>query len=93
MQRSIEVEVDISSIKHRNSFECSNPLIVGLMDSLFTVWIDCDKVTDVWNDAGPILFNPQIPHNIKGDVGVDRRLSMTLRFNESYESLRDKLND
>ena len=58
-----------------------------------TVWVDCDKVTDIWDDAGPVLFNPQIPHNIKGDPGVDRRLSMTLRFNESYESLRDKLND
>lgn len=57
-----------------------------------TVWVDCDKVTDIWDDAGPVLFNPQIPHNIKGDAGVDRRLSMTLRFNESYESLRDKLN-
>jgi len=58
-----------------------------------TIWIDCDKVTDIWDDAGPILFNPQVPHNIKGDVGVERRLSMTLRFEETYESLRDKLND
>lgn len=58
-----------------------------------TIWLNCNKVIAVWDDAGPILFNPQIPHNIKGNPGVERRLSMTLRFNETYESLRDKLND
>ena len=57
-----------------------------------TKWIGCHKVVAVWDDAGPILFNPQIPHNIEGDIGVARRVSITLRFEETYESLRDKLN-
>ena len=57
-----------------------------------TSWENTTKIIDVWDDEGPVLFNPQVPHDIKGDVGVEKRLSMTLRFNETYESLRDKLN-
>jgi hypothetical protein len=55
-----------------------------------TTWKNATKVIDVWDDEGPVLFNPQIPHNIKGPGR--NRLSVTLRFYETYESLRAKLN-
>jgi hypothetical protein len=55
-----------------------------------TTWENTDKVIDVWSGAGPVIFNPQVPHNVKGTGS--KRLSMTLRFYETYESLRKKLN-
>ena len=55
-----------------------------------TNWKNATKVIDVWNDEGPVLFNPQIPHNVKGSIS--NRVSVTLRFNETYEDLRAKLN-
>lgn len=56
-----------------------------------TTWTKTDNVIDVWDGWGPVLFNPQIPHNVKGIEGVTRRLSITLRFYETYESMMRKL--
>lgn len=56
-----------------------------------TTWKDTDKVIDVWDGQGPVIINPQIPHNVKGTDGVKKRLSITLRFYETYESLMQKL--
>ena len=55
-----------------------------------TTWENTDKVIDVWNGTGPVIFNPQVPHNVKGNS--NKRLSMTLRFYETYDSLRKKIN-
>jgi hypothetical protein len=56
----------------------------------FTLWKNATKIIDVWDDAGPVLFNPQVPHNVNGTV--KNRRSITLRFYETYEDLREKLN-
>lgn len=55
-----------------------------------TTWENTENVISIWSGRGPVIFNPQIPHNIKGTG--NKRLSITLRFYETYESLRDKLN-
>lgn len=55
-----------------------------------TRWENATEIIDEWHGAGPVLFNPQVPHNVKSFD--DKRLSITLRFYETYESLRDKLN-
>lgn len=55
-----------------------------------TTWRNATKVIDVWDDEGPVLFNPQVPHNVKGTR--KNRISVTLRFYETYESLKEKLN-
>lgn len=57
-----------------------------------TTWENTDKVIDTWDNAGPVIFNPQVPHNVKAIDGITKRLSITLRFYETYESLRKKLN-
>jgi hypothetical protein len=56
-----------------------------------TSWPGANKVIDCWDDAGPVIFNPQIPHDVKSDDRLKRRLSLTLRFYETYESLKEKL--
>ena len=57
-----------------------------------TTWTNVNKVIDKWETPGPVIFNPQVPHMIKSGAGVFKRLSMTLRFYETYESLIEKLN-
>lgn len=45
-----------------------------------------------WRGPGPVLFNPQIPHIISYDNPTNSiRCSITLRFNESFESLYKKI--
>jgi hypothetical protein len=57
-----------------------------------TDWENCNQIVDIWNTPGPVLFNPQIPHDIKSDDDITQRLSLTLRFYETFESIREKLN-
>lgn len=57
-----------------------------------TSWENCNNIIDIWDTPGPVLFNPQIPHDIKSNDGIRRRISLTLRFNETFESLKKKLN-
>lgn len=57
-----------------------------------TNWKNCNEIVDTWNTPGPVLFNPQIPHDIKSDDGITQRLSLTLRFYETFESMKEKLN-
>lgn len=56
-----------------------------------TTWENTDKVIDVWASEGPVIINPQVPHNVKGVKGITKRLSITLRFYETYESILRKL--
>lgn len=57
-----------------------------------TSWENCNKIIDVWDTAGPVLFNPQVPHDIKANDGIKKRLSITLRFYETFQSIKGKLN-
>jgi hypothetical protein len=57
-----------------------------------TTWTGITKEVTRWDTSGPVVFNPQVPHMIKSGPGVFKRLSMTLRFYETYESLISKLN-
>jgi hypothetical protein len=56
-----------------------------------TAWPGADKVIATWKTKGPVIFNPQIPHDIKSLDFINNRKSITLRFYETYESLREKL--
>lgn len=58
-----------------------------------TIWPKASKVVDRWDTAGPIIFNPQIPHRVRSLPSVPRRVSTTLRFVETYESLAEKLKE
>jgi len=57
-----------------------------------TNWKNCNQIVNIWDTPGPILFNPQIPHDIKSDDDITQRLSLTLRFYETFESMKVKLN-
>ena len=57
-----------------------------------TNWKNCNQIVDTWNTPGPVLFNPQIPHDIKSDDNITQRISLTLRFYETFESMKEKLN-
>jgi hypothetical protein len=51
------------------------------------------RVIFEWDGPGPVIFNPQIPHQIcYNDADTLFRRSITLRFQETYLSLYDKLN-
>lgn len=56
-----------------------------------TIWPYAYKVVDKWNSPGPVIFNPQIPHRVNSASDVERRVSCTLRFFETFDSLKDKL--
>jgi len=58
-----------------------------------TTWTGITEEVTRWDTPGPVVFNPQVPHMIKSGPGVFKRLSMTLRFYETYESLISKLNE
>lgn len=57
-----------------------------------TTWKGITTEVTRWDSPGPVVFNPQVPHMIKSGPGIFKRLSMTLRFYETYESLIEKLN-
>ena len=57
-----------------------------------TSWENCNQIVNIWDTPGPVLFNPQIPHDIKSDDDITQRLSLTLRFYETFESMKVKLN-
>jgi hypothetical protein len=57
-----------------------------------TNWENCNQIVSIWDTPGPVLFNPQIPHDIKSEDDIKQRLSLTLRFYETFESLKRKLN-
>ena len=76
------------------STEGATPVVDFRNDYDFsTSWENISVVIDKWNSAGPVIFNPQIPHMIKSGPGVFKRLSMTLRFYETYESLVEKFSE
>jgi len=58
-----------------------------------TIWPDVYKIIDRWDSAGPIIFNPQVPHRVNGLPDIKRRVSCTLRFVETFESLEKKLSE
>lgn len=56
-----------------------------------TTWPDANIIIDKWTTFGPVIFNPQIIHKVKSLPHIERRTSCTLRFEETYESLCEKL--
>jgi hypothetical protein len=56
-----------------------------------TFWKNVDKIIDKWDTAGPVIFNPQIIHAVRGTQEHGRRISCTLRFYETFESITEKL--
>ena len=56
-----------------------------------TVWPDAKTVIDKWDTPGPVIFNPQIIHRVKSFPHIQRRVACTLRFDETFESLGEKL--
>jgi len=58
-----------------------------------TTWSNANTVIDRWDSAGPVIFNPQIPHKVKSLPHIQRRASCTLRFEETYKSLCEKLSE
>jgi hypothetical protein len=57
-----------------------------------TFWKNCNKLVAVWFSEGPILFNPQVPHKVGFNTFSTNRVSLTLRFFETYDTLKEKLN-
>lgn len=50
------------------------------------------RVISEWSGSGPVIFNPQIPHQISFNDNETRfRRSITLRFRETFLSLYEKL--
>jgi len=58
-----------------------------------TTWENAEVVIDKWDSPGPVIFNPQMIHRVKSFPYIERRQSCTLRFEETYESLIEKLSD
>lgn len=56
-----------------------------------TTWSNANTIIDKWDSPGPIIFNPQVIHRVNSLPHIQRRASCTLRFEETYESLSDKL--
>lgn len=56
-----------------------------------TTWSNANTIIDKWDTLGPVIFNPQMIHRVNGFPYIQRRISCTLRFEETYESLSDKL--
>jgi hypothetical protein len=56
-----------------------------------TTWSNVDTIIDKWDTTGPVIFNPQIIHKVNSFPYIQRRVSCTLRFEETYKSLADKL--
>jgi hypothetical protein len=68
----------------------------GNQENFSTSWIyDSEPpCTHEWTGEGPVLFNPQVPHRIHKIHDSEKiRESLTLRLDESYESLYLKLQD
>jgi hypothetical protein len=50
------------------------------------------RVISEWSGFGPVIFNPQIPHQVSfNDYDTRFRRSITLRFRETFSSLYEKL--
>jgi hypothetical protein len=56
-----------------------------------TTWPNVKDIVARWETPGPVIFNPQIPHRVNSLPNIPRRVSCTLRFVETYESLVSKL--
>lgn len=58
-----------------------------------TYWVFENKsAVSEWSSAGPVIINTQVPHQISFNVdGVNFRRSITLRFQETFETLYFKL--
>lgn len=74
------------------SFDGMTPkLIHKNKDDFSTHWEGTPTQIDKWEGAGPVIFNPQMLHRVAAKKNVWRRVSMTLKFHESYEELVEKL--
>lgn len=71
-----------------NAVPCFNPN--GSIDDA-TTWSNTNTIIDKWDTPGPVIFNPQIIHRVNSLPFIQRRVSCTLRFEETYESLIQKL--
>jgi len=60
-------------------------------DLLNTFWLGTSNIIDKWDTTGPVIFNSQIIHAVRGMDTAGRRISCTLRFYETFESLTEKL--
>lgn len=56
-----------------------------------TFYLGETKIIDRWDTLGPVIFNPQIPHAVRGTKIAGRRIACTLNFNETFDSIVTKL--
>jgi hypothetical protein len=56
-----------------------------------TFYLGETKIIDRWDTLGPVIFNPQIPHAVRGTKTAGRRIACTLNFNETFDSIVTKL--
>lgn len=54
-------------------------------------WKNIGDIIAKWDTAGPAIINAQIPHAVRGTEIHGRRISCSLNFLETYESITNKL--
>lgn len=60
-------------------------------DHRLTFWKNIGDIIARWDSSGPAIVNTQKVHAVRGTETYGRRISCTLNFSETYESITDKL--